>query len=167
MKTIETERLIIRPISIDDAYDVYEWASDPIVNKFMPYPLHDNIHQTEAWINSIENKNEFVFVLKSSGKVIGGGSMSYAEKYKAYELGYNLKSQYWGMGYATEASKAMIQWAYQSLGAHDFFARHAKANHASGNVIKKCGFQFENYSKFEKYDGSKIYEVSCYRLHID
>ena len=41
VKTIETERLIIRPISIDDAYDVFEWASDPMVNKFMPYPLHD------------------------------------------------------------------------------------------------------------------------------
>ena len=77
--------------------------------------------------------------------------MSYAEEYKAYELGYNLKSQYWGMGYATEASNAMIRWAYQSLGARDFFARHANENYASGNVIKKCGFQFENYGTLEKY----------------
>ena len=167
VKTIETERLMIRPINIDDAYDVFEWASDPIVNKFMPYPLHDNVHQAEEWINSLENKNEFVFVLKSSGKVIGGGSMSYAEEYKAYELGYNLKRQYWGMGYATEASNAMIRWAYQSLGARDFFARHANENYASGNVIKKCGFQFENYGTIEKYDGSKIFEASCYRLHIE
>lgn len=166
VRKIETERLIVRPINIEDAYDVFEWASDPIVNKFMPYPLHDNIHQAEEWISSLENKNEFVFVLKSSGKVIGGGSMSYAEKYKAYELGYNLKRLYWGMGYATEASKAMIQWAYKNLGARDFFACHANENHASRNVIKKCGFQFENYGKLEKYDGSEIFEASCYRLHI-
>ena len=81
VKIIETERLIIRPINIDDAGDVFEWASDPIVNQFMPYILHDNIHQAEKWIKSLENKNEFVFVFKSTGKVIGGGSMSYAERY--------------------------------------------------------------------------------------
>lgn len=167
VRKIETERLIIRPINIDDAYDVFEWASDPIVNKFMPYPLHDNIRQAEEWISSLDNKNEFVFVLKSSGKVIGGGSVSYAEKYNAYELGYNLKRQYWGMGYATEASKAMIQWAYKNLGVHDFFACHANENHASRNVIKKCGFQFKHYGKFEKYDGSAIFEASCYTLHIE
>ena len=38
---------------------------------------------------------------------------------------------------------------------------------SSGNVIKKCGFQFENYGTIEKYDGSKIFEASCYRLHIE
>ena len=59
VEKIETERLIIRPINIDDAYDVFEWASDPIVNKFMPYPLHDNIHQAEEWISSLDNINEF------------------------------------------------------------------------------------------------------------
>ena len=61
----------------------------------------------------------------------------------------------------------MIRWAYQKLDAHDFFARHANANIASGNVIKKCGFQFESYGKLEKYDGNKIFEASCYRLHIE
>jgi len=164
---IETERLIIRPISIDDAQDVFEWASDPVVNKYMPYPLHENVCQAQEWINSLQGRNEFVFCAKNSGEVIGGGSMSYKEEYQAYELGYNLKRKHWGFGYATEASKAMIQWAYENLGAHDFFARHANANYASGNVIKKCGFQFEKYGKLEKYDGSEIFEASYYKLHIE
>lgn len=167
MRGIETERLIIRPISIDDAGDVFEWASDPAVNKYMPYPLHKNRCQAQEWISSLQDKNEFVFVLKDSGEIIGGGSMSYKEEYQAYELGYNLKRKHWGMGYATEASKAMIQWAYEKLGAHDFFARHANANHASGNVIIKCGFQFEKYGVLEKYDGSEKFEASYYKLHIE
>lgn len=167
MDKIETERLILRPITIDDAYDVYEWGSDPMVNRYMPYPLHENVHQAEEWINSLAGKNEFVFCLKDSGEVVGGGSMSYHEKYKAYELGYNLKRKHWGAGYATEAAKALIQWAYQELGVHDFFARHAKANHASEHVIKKCGFQFKEYGKMEKYDGSEIFEMSYYMLHIE
>jgi len=167
VRIIETERLIIRPISIDDAQDVFEWASDPVVNKYMPYPLHKNVCQAQEWIKSLHGRNEFVFCLKNSGEVIGGGSMSYKEEFQAYELGYNLKRKYWGFGYATEASKAMIQWAYENLGAHDFFARHANANYASGNVIKKCGFQFEEHGKLEKYDGSEIFEAAFYKLHIE
>ena len=168
VRRIETERLILRPIQIDDAQDVFEWAGDQEVNKFMPYPLHNSVSQAEEWIRSLgEDKNEFVFCLKDTGEVIGGISMSYHDEYEAYELGYNMKRKYWGKGYATEASKALIQWAYEELGVHDFFAKHANANHASGNVIRKCGFQFEKYGKVTKYDGSESFDASCYRLHIE
>lgn len=167
MKVIESERLIIRPIEIDDAKDVFEWAGDPVVNRYMPYPLHKDIHQAEEWIRSLGDKNEFVFCLKDTGEVVGGGSMSYREAFGAYELGYNLKRKHWGMGYATEASKALIRWAYEELGVHDFMARHANANHASGNVIKKCGFQFERYVKLEKYGGNEAFDATYYRLHME
>lgn len=73
----------------------------------------------------------------------------------------------WDEGYATEAAKAMIQWAYQNLGARDFIARHANANKASGNVIIKCGFQFEKYGQYSRYDGSEIFEASYYTLHFE
>ena len=112
-------------------------------------------------------KSHFGFCLKDTGKVIGSGSIAYDAEYEAYELGYNLNRKFWGLGFATEASQAMIQWAYQNLGAHDFFARHANANKASRNVIKKCGFQFEKYGQLPKYDGSEIFEASYYTLHIE
>jgi len=82
-------------------------------------------------------------------------------------MGYNLNRKFWGEGYATEAAKAMIQWAYQNLGARDFIARHANANKASGNVIIKCGFQFEKYGQYSRYDGSEIFEASYYTLHFE
>lgn len=167
MKKIETERLILRPLTIDDAKDVFEWVSDPIVNRYMPYPLHENVHQTEAWIGTLDDENVFCFCLKDIGKVIGSGSITYKAERKAYELGYNLNRAFWGVGYATEASKAMIQWAYQNLGARNFFARHANANKASGTVITKCGFQFEKYGQYSKYDGSEIFEASYYTLHLE
>jgi ribosomal-protein-alanine N-acetyltransferase len=167
MKIIETERLIIRPIEPGDAKDVFEWAGDPVVNRYMPYPLHTDIRQAEEWIRSLGDKNEFVFCLRDTGEVVGGGSMSYREAFDAYELGYNLKRKHWGMGYATEAAKALIQWAYEELGVHDFMARHANANHASGNVIQKCGFQFERYVKLEKYGGNEAFDATYYRLHME
>ena len=167
VKIIETERMILRSLTINDAKDVFEWAGDPIVNRYMPYPLHENVHQTEEWISTLGDKNEFAFSLKDTGKVIGSGSITYRAEYKAYELGYNLNRKFWGKGYATEAAKAMIQWAYQVLSAHDFFARHANANKASGNVIIKCGFQFDKYGQYSRYDGSEMFEASYYTLHLE
>ena len=53
------------------------------------------------------------------------------------------------MGYATEASKAIIQWAYKNVGARDFFACHANANEASGNVIKNADFHLKNMGNIQ------------------
>ena len=61
----------------------------------------------------------------------------------------------------------MIQWAYKNLGARDFFACHANENKASEKVIKKCGFQFEQYGQLARYDGSEIFEASYYTLHLE
>lgn len=166
-RTIETERLILRPLTIDDTDDVFEWAGDPIVNRYMPYPVHENKDVTKAWISQIDPAtNEFCFSLKTTGKVIGSGSI-HQEADGRYAVGYNLNRQYWGSGYATEAAKAMIRWAYDNLNARDFKACHATANTASGNVLRKCGFQFEKYGQYDRYDGSKTYDATFLSMHLD
>lgn len=167
-KTIETERLILRPLNMRDAKDVFEWVGDPIVNRFMQYSLYESISQVEKWLSSLrDEQNEFAFCLKDTGKVIGAGSIAFDPETNAYELGYNLNRAYWGNGYATEAAKAMIQWGYQELEARNFCAKHATANTASGNVIKKCGFQLEHYGEYSRFDGSETFEATFYTMHLD
>lgn len=167
-RKIETERLILRPLTKEDSLDVFEWVSDPIVNKYMPYALYQNIGQVEKWIDSItEEENEFAFCLKDTHKVIGAGSVTFDAKRDAYELGYNLNRSFWSKGYATEAAKAMIRWACQNLQAKDFVANHANANIASGKVIKKCGFVFDHYGQYSRFDGSETFEASFYTMHIE
>lgn len=51
MKIIETKRLILRPLTLDDAQDVYEWTGDPVVNRYTPYPIHEDVQQTREWIS--------------------------------------------------------------------------------------------------------------------
>lgn len=166
-RTIETERLILRPLTIDDASDVFEWTGDPMVNRYMPYSVHPNIDATKEWINSIKPENgEFAFVLKESGKVIGSGSIR-RDNDGRYTIGYNFNRQYWGKGYATEAAKALVSYGYHQLGAREFSACHATANIASGNVLRKCGFQFEKYGQYSRYDGSKTYEATFVAMHLD
>ena len=136
-RIICTDRLILRPLEEKDAEDVFEWVRDPIVNRYMQYSVYENIGQVRKWIEQAKNKDyEFCFELKETGKVIGAGSVQLDTEQNAYELGYNLNRAFWGQGYATEAAKAMIKWAYETLGARDFIAKHATANTASGNVIR-------------------------------
>lgn len=166
-RIIETDRLLLRPLTPGDACDVFEWVGDPIVNRFMPYSLYESPEQVRAWIASLGDKPEFGFVLKETGKLIGAGSVSFAQDMNAYELGYNLNRAYWGHGYATETSRAMLDWAYRRLGARDFIARHANDNVASGRVIQKCGFRFERYTQYARFDGSEVFDAALYSLHLD
>ena len=67
-RRIETERLILRTVTVDDADAIFVWASDPEVNKYMIYNLHPNTDATREWIKTrdINGKEEFDlgFVLK-------------------------------------------------------------------------------------------------------
>ena len=166
-QALETDRLILRPLCIDDAADVFEWTGDPIVNRYMPYPVHPDMDATKEWIKSLKSENgEFAFVLKQTDKVIGSGSIRQDQDGR-YTIGYNFNRKYWGHGYATEAAKALIRWGYDHLNARDFSACHATANTASGNVLRKCGFHFERYGQYGRYDGSKTYEATFVAMHLD
>ena len=168
MKRIETERLILRPMTVEDAEQVFVWCSDPEVNRFMPYPLYTDVEKVREWISSIkESSNEYGFELKETGILIGSGSISPSREEGVYEFGYNLRRDCWGKGYATEAAMAMIAWAHDVLGINEFTATHALANTASGNVIRKCGLTFDRYTTYEKFDGSQIFEAADYRMRID
>lgn len=168
MRRIETDRLILRPLTLNDAQDVFEWVGDPIVNRYMQYSLYTDIEQVKEWIAQIKEEDcEYAFELKDTGKVIGAGCIKFSAEENAYSLGYNLNRNYWKKGYTTEAAKALIQWAYDTLGARDFIAMHANDNIASGNVIRKCGFQFEGYTQYSKFDGSETFDASFYTMHLD
>ena len=163
-RIIATERLILRPLTVDDAADAFQWQSDPEVNRYMIYPLYTDIEKTKEWIASLKPEdNEFGYQLKTTGKLIGGGGIHYHPEDDAWELGYNLSRAYWGKGYGTEAAKALIQWAY-AQGARRFTAAHATANTASGNVIRKCGFSFDHYGQYSRFDGSETFDASFYRM---
>ena len=162
---IETKRLLLRPLCEEDANDVFEWVGDPVVNRYMPYPVYQNVEQVQKWIQSIRPEDhEFGFMLKETGKVIGSGGICLNND-DMYHLGYNLNRQYWGKGYATEAAQAMINWAYNELNARNFAANYATANSASGRVLEKCGFQFERYGQYSRFDGSETFDATFVTLH--
>ena len=154
---INTERLLLRPLKVADAEDVFEWVSDERVSRYMVYTTYTDIGQVRKWLAFAREDAatyNFGFERISDGKLIGSGDIGWNAAKGCWEFGYNFRYDCWGMGYATEAAKAMMRYAYENFGARKFAASHCEPNLASGNVMKKCGLHFVGYGKFEKLDGS-------------
>lgn len=168
---LETERFILRPLTVDDAEAVFAWAGDERVAKFMGYTCHENIEVTKAWLSSLkdspENHFDWGFVLKENNRLIGSGGIYWSEENNAWNLGYNMAFDYWGNGYTTEITKRMIKFAYENLGARDFVAYHAVDNPASGRVMEKCGMKFSHFGEYSKIDGSVTFKTKVYKLHLE
>lgn len=162
---LETERLILRPLTVADAADEFEWLSDPRVTRFMPYNTYTRIEDVEAWLRSVEAEEEeyhFGFVRKSDGKLIGAGSIGPNATGKAWDFGYNIRYDCWNQGYATEATRAMIRFARDEKGATAFGASHAVDNPASGRVMEKCGLRFVGFDQYSSFDGLRTYRAKRY-----
>ncbi len=163
---IETERLLLKPVAPEDVSAMFIWTSDPEVNPYLSYPLHHDVSVMQKWIASLRPENlEFGFYRSEDGLLIGTGGIGKCSD-GLHHLGYNLRRDMWGKGDATEAAKAMLSWARRALGINNFAAEHALENIASGNVIRKCGFQLVRYGQYSKLDGSKTFDAAFYELHL-
>ena len=163
--TIETDRLILRALTAADAPAVFEWVSDPIVTKYMPYNTYTNIDDVTEWLRAVEietHNYNFAFVRKSDGKVIGSGDIGPNDENSAWEFGYNIRHDCWNNGYATEAARAMIAFAHNTMGVTSFAANHAAENPASGRVMEKCGLHFDHDGSYSSFDGTRNFPAKFY-----
>lgn len=175
MKTpvLETKRLILRPLTVADAPAVFAgWTSDPDVAKFMRWELHRDISVTRQWLCEEEkqadgeNVYNWGFVLKESGELIGSGGLIYQQEKGMYELGYNLMKKYWRQGLATEAAQRIIDFGINELKQTRFYCCHATENPASGAVMTKIGFRYQNDCLYESFDGQRSFEAKEYLLML-
>ncbi|MBQ9135595.1 MAG: GNAT family N-acetyltransferase [Lachnospiraceae bacterium] len=175
MKTpiLETERLILRPLSLADADNIFErWTSDDRVSKYVRWSTHNSVKDTMEWLK-LEEANlhsdkvyQWGFTIKEDGYLFGSGGICFNEDECVFELGYNIMHKYWNQGYTTEAAKAILDFAVNELKQKEFIAWHAVDNPASGAVMKKCGFVYEKNEIHTKFDGVTCYDTKKYRLII-
>lgn len=169
---LETERLILRPMRIEDAQEVFDnWASDPEVAKYMVWSTHKDVSVTKAWMEELQEEldsdsYEWGFQRKDNGKLIGSGGIYYKKEKDAWTLGYNIMKDCWHQGYTTEAARAIIEFGIEVLGAKKFIAYHAKDNPNSGKVMEKVGFHYVEDGSYDSFDGTKHFESKCYELIV-
>lgn len=170
---LESERIILRPLALDDAENIYErWTSDSEVAKFMIWDLHKSVGDTIEWIKievqNIDNEHHYVwgFILKETGELFGSGGISFNKELGCYSLGYNIMKRYWRQGLTTEAGKTILDFAISTLGENKFFCRHATDNIGSKKVMIKLGFKYCADSSYTSFSGEKHFVGKDYYLNV-
>ena len=142
---IETKNLIVRNFELSDKEDLCEYMLQRVNAEFEAYPDFTE-EKAEAEIKYRYRSDEFFAIeLKESHKVIGNIYLGKRE-FNSKELGYVLNKDYQGKGYGSEASKAVIKYAF-SNGIHRIYAECAPQNIASWKVMEKIGMKREAHFK--------------------
>lgn len=150
---VETERLILREFTQDDAAAVHEYASDPAVVKHMSWGPNTE-EETLDYIRQvmqIQNQNqhsrtdfELAVILKETQALIGGTGI-FVNSPGQGEIGYCYNPLYWGRGYAAEAAAALLRFGFHELGLHRIFATCRPDNTGSARVMQKLGMKYEGH----------------------
>lgn len=142
---LSTERLSLRPVTLADAEDMFEYASDEETATFV-FPVHYRIEDTQASIASYfikEPLGKYGIELKENGKMIGSIDLRVDETNRSAEIGYTLNKAYWGQGIVAEAGQALIQLGFEKLNLVRIFAKYDSDNPNSGKVMDKMGMKEE------------------------
>ena len=172
-KTIETERIILRPFKTTDAQAMFSnWASDDEVTRYLTWPTHSSVEVTNLlladWTNHYSENNyyQWAIVLKDNGdEPIGGISVVETNEFLGnVEIGYCIGRKWWNKGIVTEAFSALIRFFFEEVGAEKVFARHDVNNPASGRVMQKCGLKFEGVIRRELLAKEKPRDLAHYSI---
>lgn len=160
-QTIVTQRLILRQFNIDDAEDVFRWASNPEVVRYLSYQPHKNSDETKlilkSWIKEYKNPTYYNWAIVYNNIVIGNISVvSQDNECFSCHLGWQIDAVYWNKGIMTEAAKAVIDYLFDKIGYDRISSGHDTRNIGSGRVMQKAGMTLEG--TFRRYcyqkDGS-------------
>lgn len=168
---IRTERLLLRPQRLGDAEAVTELASRrriaaTTLNVPHPYTLEDAVRWIEQCDIDRSDGRSFSFAVtdRATGRLVGAIGLHVEPDESSGELGYWIGVPFWGLGYATEAARAMIELGFCSLDLDRICGRHFADNPASGRVLEKAGLRIEHLLRGDVLKWDERKDVAVYGL---
>ena len=149
--TLETDRLVLRPFEEADARPLFPHAANPTATRFTLWEHHKSLDDTMQFVRDyarcryLEGVPEPLAVCVKPGRAPVGsvGCFWVSQPNRTMELGYWLAEPYWGMGYAAEACRAVVDHAFAACKPERMQARVIAGNAASVRVLEKLGFRHE------------------------
>jgi RimJ/RimL family protein N-acetyltransferase len=154
-KILETNRLILRELTRNDADDLFEFFGDPEAMKYLPGTTKSR-NEIEEWLSlvfqSYQNMHfgPWAIILKESNEFLGYCGLTLQKNVDGkdeVEILYGLIRQYWGMGYATEAAIGVYKYGKTELKLSRFIALVEPGNLRSSNVVKKVCMKLEKETR--------------------
>lgn len=174
--TLETSRLILRPIELSDAASIFAYAQNPNVCKYTLWEPHQSVQDS---ISYIENyifgyyakgvPEPFGIALKDNPeKVIGTVGCFWTSKpAKAMELAYAIGEDHWGQGLVPEAAKAVMEYCFKEFSLKRIQARCKVENKASSRVMEKCGMTYEGTLKSQVFHRNQFWDMAYFAKVIE
>ncbi len=149
MKTYETERLVLKPMSLEDADLILELYNTP---KFVQFIGDRNIRTKEDAENYIREKflpqieelgfGNYLIINKTTQKKMGGVGIFIREGLEVPDIGFSLLPEYENLGYAYESASKIKEIGMQEFGVKKLSAITTKDNFSSQKLIEKLGLNF-------------------------
>ena len=149
---LETERLILRPFEKSDVEAFFEMDKNPEVHKYLWNKPILSINEVYESIEMIKqqykdnNIGRFAMILKETSDFIGWAGLKYNtkivnNKINFYDIGYRLNEDFWGKGYASEASFAWLDYGFDVMNIQQMTAAAHTDNIASNRILQKIGMK--------------------------
>lgn len=168
---LETERLILRPWSFDDAGSLYKYASDDRIGPIAGWNPHKSVDESRQIINDVLSAyGVYAVVLKETGEPVGSIGLMIGDKSNLNlpdneaEIGYWIGVPYWGQGLIPEAMNELIRFAFNDLKLERLWCGYFDGNEKSKRCQEKCGFKYHHTNKdiyWELTDDIRTEHVTC------
>ena len=161
---LETERLLLRTFTPEDASLIYELNLDPEVTRYTGDPVKDLAHASKVLEQvilpqyALYNHGRWAVHIKPSLEFIGWCGLKTRPERNEIDLGYRFMKTAWGKGYATEAAFACIKYGFEKLNLQRIVGRAMPENIASLKVLEKCGMIYIGDEIVDEHP-AKTYEI--------
>ncbi|MDP6182784.1 MAG: GNAT family protein [Gammaproteobacteria bacterium] len=164
-KTIRTERLLLRPVSMDDLDVMMEFANHPEWGRYQQVPQPFRREHARDFLAHFERSDwteGFCWAIEFDGKYAGAVSMHVYDVHKTASIGFDLNPQLWKRGLTTEATREVVDRAFGSLRLRKVWATADAPNIASIRVLEKLGMQREGLQREHHWRRGKPVDIVLY-----
>lgn len=160
---LETERTIMRVLTVRDASDFYNLNLDLEVLKYTGDVPFETLELAKTFLSSYDQYEKYgvgrlAVIEKATSKFIGWCGLKYNPNEDIYDLGFRFFKQYWNQGFASETAKKCLDYGFNDLKLNRIVGRAMKENIASIKVLEKIGMNFKENFDFDGFEGV-IYEL--------
>jgi len=169
---LETERLKVRRLALDDADDMFAYASSEEVARYVLWTPHRSRDDSLAFLRMTIpeyddphiRRHKWGIVLKATGRLIGTIDIFKSPGDNAGEIGYAIGTEYWGHGYVTEAATAVVRLGFEHMALNRIEARCNPANTGSARVMEKVGMSYEGTIREQVFVKGRYVDLKVYSI---
>jgi ribosomal-protein-alanine N-acetyltransferase len=171
LPTLSTKRLILRKMALNDAGDMFEYASDPEVTKFTLWEHHGSKNDSVEFLKFVTNNYEkgeienWGITLKETGRFIGTcGYFNWKPQHFSAEIQYTISKAYWSKGFMTEAVEEVIRFGFEEMMLNRIQAKCMVDNIGSERVMQKAEMKFEGIMRQGVFAKGKYHDLKVYSI---